>query len=84
MPNSCGEKRCIKDIEFLIRYKADLNARDFENKTALIWAVIKGNIDAAKLLIRGGGADLNVKDTFGRFALMWAVYYNKTDMVSYR
>ena len=43
------KKGCIKDIELLMRYKADLNVKDFGKKTALIWAAIEGNIDAAKL-----------------------------------
>ena len=52
---------CIKDIESLMLHKADLNVKDLDNKTALMWAITEGNLDIAKLLIERG-VDLNVKD----------------------
>jgi ankyrin repeat protein len=49
--------------------KAD--ARDPDNRTALMFAAFNGRTDVAKLLI-GAGADVNAQDSSGTSALMFA------------
>ena len=48
-----------------------VDARDPDNRTALMFAAFNGRTDAAKLLI-GAGADVNAQDSTGTSALMFA------------
>ena len=58
-----------KDIaELLIKFKADVNARDKENKTALMMAIINGNQPLVELLVNHG-ADIMFKNEYGKNAL---------------
>ena len=58
----------------LIKNGADVNARDNNEKTALITVAGYGNMRAAELLIKNG-ADVNAKDYLGWTALMHAAKY---------
>lgn len=58
---------------FLTELEIDVNAvTDEYVQTALISAVVKGNIALSEFLINNG-ADVNATDGFGETALMWAV-----------
>ncbi len=61
------------DIEFIRRYQGDLNAKNNQGDTALIFAVKNRKTDAAAALI-SAKANVNAKDKFGWTALMWAAY----------
>ena len=54
-----------------ISLEINLNARDEDGNTALIWASRKGFTCIAKMLI-AAGADVNAKDKAGKTALIWA------------
>lgn len=55
-----------KDIaQLLIKFGADINAKDKENKTALMMAVINGNQPLVEVLVENG-ADLNFKNEYGK------------------
>lgn len=51
-------------IKFLLENGVDINARDKEGRTALIWAFICDSIDAIDLLTKEG-ADEDIKDAYG-------------------
>lgn len=55
----------------LLEYKANMDLRDEDGKTALMKAIPDGNADVPKLLI-DAGANVNIADRNGRTALMYA------------
>ena len=63
-----------KILQELIKSGADINAKDKLGWTALIYATIENNRNAAKLLI-ANNADINAKDSNGNTALMWASHF---------
>lgn len=46
----------------LLRCGADVNAGDYDERTALHVAAANGNLAAVRLLVEQGGADLDVRD----------------------
>ena len=50
----------------------DVNMKDNDGKTALMYAVDRGDYNTVKLLL-DNGADVNMKYNYGRTALMYAV-----------
>lgn len=68
--------------EMLVRYKADVNLLDNENKTALMVAIINGNQPFVQVLIEAG-ANLNVKNEYGRTAYEMAVAMDRRRVVKY-
>lgn len=69
-----------KQVKKLIKSGADVNAKDDEGKTALMWASMYGHNDMIKFLIKNG-ADVNAKDNNGNTALMFASKYGHDDIV---
>ena len=64
---------CSKDVlQTAIDLGADVNAKDNKNKTALMWASQKGNVDAMNVLI-GAGADQTIECISGTTWLHYAV-----------
>lgn len=77
---SCGEKRDLRDaagagdltrVNSLIAVKADVNAKDRDDRTALMYASRKGRVEVVRALL-AAKADVNAKDKDGSTALMWA------------
>ena len=58
--------------EMLIKYKANLNILDKDNKNALMIAVINGNQPFVQCLVENG-ADLNITNEYGKTAYEMAV-----------
>jgi ankyrin repeat protein len=55
-----------KDVaELLLKYKANVNQMDKDNKSALMIAVINGNQPLVQVLVEHG-ADVNLKNEFGK------------------
>ena len=62
--------------------KANINAKDRDGWTALIWASCKGDLEIVKLLVENG-ADIDAKDNEGWSALMEASYEGHLKVVKY-
>ena len=68
-------------IKNLLKAKVDINAFNFEGLSALHWAVIKGNVEVTRLLIREG-ANIEIKDSkWGSTPLLFACQNGKTKIV---
>jgi ankyrin repeat protein len=57
-----SKKGDLAKVQQLIASGAEINAKDKDNNTALMWAIEKGHLDIARFLI-DKGADLNVQGT---------------------
>lgn len=72
-----------KDVaEILLKYKANPNLLDKDNKSALMIAVINGNQPLVQILIEHG-ADLNIKNEYGKNAFEMAVAMDRRRVVKY-
>lgn len=71
-------KNDVKEVKNIL----DINAKDANGDTALIFAVKKPivNIDILKMLIHSG-ADLNAQNNDGATALIWATILNHKEVV---
>lgn len=66
-----AKKHACSAVKVIIEEGADVNAKDSDGSTALMWAAWRNELDAAKLLIQSG-ADVNAKDGKAVTALMYA------------
>ena len=66
-------------VRILIAAGADVNARDNDGETLLIWAADHGHTEFAKTLI-AAGADLNVKDNNGERPRRFAIEEGENDI----
>ena len=62
--------------------KENINAKDRDGWTALIWASCKGDLEIVKLLVESG-ADIDAKDNDGWTALMRASWRGYLEIVQY-
>jgi hypothetical protein len=67
-------------IDKLISLKADLNLKDIQGKTALIYAVFFNKNDIVKSLLKAG-ADKKIADNEGRAALDYANFNKNTELI---
>ncbi len=71
----------INIFKLLLKTCIDVDKKDHQGSTALIWASgLKANIEAVKLLL-AAGADVDVQDTFGYTALIMASDKEKLEIV---
>jgi ankyrin repeat protein len=68
--------------ELLIRFGADINAKDKDCKTALIISVINGNQPFVEALVEHG-ADLGFKNEYGKTAYDLAVSMDRRRVIKY-
>ena len=69
-------------VAALIEIKScDINETDYLSNTPLMWAVIRGNHGAVKLLLTCNGVDIDKQDIIGQTALWWAAAYKDVEMV---
>ena len=62
----------------LIENGANIQAKDNDSRTPLIWASGEGNTHTAKMLIENG-ANIQAKDKDGHTPFSWAIVEGKTD-----
>ncbi len=74
----CKSGDAVK-VEEAITNGADVNAKNNEGKTALMWAAMFGHADVAEILLKHG-ANVNAKDNDGWTALMKAAKYGHADV----
>jgi len=69
--------RCERIVKLLIKSGADLNSRDYDGKTALLYAANYSEndsyLDVIKLLVEAG-ADINIPDNYGSTILHYIVH----------
>ena len=71
------DKSSLKAVNTLIKAKANINLRDKDGKTALMYAAAANyaDLEVVKLLIKSG-ADVNIKDKEGKTALDYVQDYD--------
>jgi len=79
IPMDAVKNNDVKTVMKAIEKGADVNAKDKDSMTALIWAAIKNSIEVAKLLIEKG-ADVNAKMEHDATALMGAAGSNSLEV----
>ena len=77
--NKSTPEKMLQKAKDLVRAGADVNARDEDGLTPLMYFAELGNKDAVKFLI-AHGANVNAKEEDGETALMHAAYYGYTDV----
>ena len=63
-----GQKKSVK---YLVKSGADVNAKDANGKSVLMWAGQNGDLKIVKTLI-DNGANVHAVDVDGKTALMWS------------
>lgn len=71
----------IDDIRELISRGADVNMKDQQGWTALMWASGKGDKEVVEVLI-SNGADVNLKGKTDMTALMYAALYGQKEIIA--
>ncbi len=69
-------------VDTYLRKGTEVNCRDKDGLTPLIWAAIQGHEEVVKLLLERG-ADLEAKNHNGDTALMWASAMGHKDVVDF-
>ena len=69
-------------VDRYLQQGADVNCRDKDGLTPLIWAAIQGHEEVVRLLLERGG-DLEAKNHNGDTALMWASLMGHKDVVDF-
>ena len=65
--------------KIILNKNLDLNKRNKDNKTLLMYAIDNSHTEIARLLIEKR-CELNLQDTYGKTALMYAIYRNNIDI----
>ncbi|MCH9664048.1 MAG: ankyrin repeat domain-containing protein, partial [Gammaproteobacteria bacterium] len=71
--HSATNKNRPHTVALLVQAGADVNARGYENRTALVYAAMNGMTDTVNLLLKHG-ADVNAADDHGWSPLIGAVF----------
>ncbi|MBI4823896.1 MAG: ankyrin repeat domain-containing protein [Nitrospirae bacterium] len=76
-----AEKGDINKVKSLLQHGADVNAKDNNGNTALMYAAVGGHTEIVQTLLNKG-ANVNAKNNFGNTALIYAVKNGRTEIVS--
>lgn len=80
--NEAAEKGDASRVRSLISSGTDINAKDAEGRTALMYAARNGQGEVVRILIEAG-ADVNARDNEGMTAVMYAAGGSDADTVRY-
>ena len=58
-------------VKLLVENGADIDVKDYEGCSSLMWASLEGHLEIVKYLVKNG-ADINIKNEDGKTALDWA------------
>ena len=78
---SNGDTEIITSILQVKSPEFDINAQDFDGKTALMLATKEGHIECVELLLREPELDINIRDNLGDTAFIFACMKGHTDIV---
>ena len=71
----------ISIVNVLLNNNADVNDTNDNGNTALIYAALHNNVDAAKILIATGNVKINIRNNKGETALKVAMRKNHLQMI---
>ena len=71
----------IDNIHDVLNQGANIDAKNMDGHTALMFAARQGCIDIVQTLL-AEGTDVNAKDKYGNTALMWAACNDRTKIVT--
>jgi len=71
---------CLKYLCLLISNGFNINTYDSYNKTPIMYACQKNNINAVKILLENG-ADMNMQDSDGYSAIFYAIWKNNIEIL---
>mmetsp|Transcript_4441 Transcript_4441/g.6644 ORF Transcript_4441/g.6644 Transcript_4441/m.6644 type:complete len:317 (+) Transcript_4441:16-966(+) len=72
----------LQMVKFLLRKKANVEARDFQCRTALMDSAMEGHSDIVRLLVKEYGADVNAANKYGATALIYAAHEGRALIAS--
>jgi len=64
----------------LLQHGAEVDTRDWQGRTALMYAIARDNMGSVEALL-SAGADVNTQDIHGRTVLEYALYWGNPEMV---
>ena len=70
-----------EDVHAELEKGADVNARNTDGRTALMWAIREGTSAVIKVLL-AAGADVNLGDKYGTTPLMFAISENRLNVIN--
>ena len=81
-----ADNRQTEAVRELLKAKADIEARDNNGLTALIWATSTGQIEVVRELVRAGAniearSKIDARSKIGGTALMWAAAVGQTESI---
>ncbi|KAI2492674.1 serine/threonine kinase [Fragilaria crotonensis] len=71
----------LDKVRDLLQRGANVNAKDEDGWTALIWASTGGRLELVRVLLNHDGVDVNAKDRWGDTALYRASWYGFVEVV---
>ena len=72
----------VRRVEKALKQSANVNAKNSNGTTALMYASANGHADVAELLLKNG-ANVNAKDNDSRTALILAAFNGHVDVVEF-
>jgi ankyrin repeat protein len=70
----------LQNVRNFIQAGANINARDINGQTALMYAILEDQLQIIRVLIRGG-ANVNARDKDGYTALMYAIIEDQLQII---
>lgn len=75
---------CSREVaKVLLKFNADVDVLDKDNKSALMIATINGNVPLVQVLLESGGANINIKNKFGKNLYDLAVAMDRKGVIRF-